>query len=82
MGEFQLGFGGADMDCTAEIVTHLSIHPIQVSEDFPNIITERSINGCSDNYWQLLADTGSCEPCLWQGFVFKLGWTRAAMKRY
>lgn len=38
--DFQSGFGGVDMDCTAELVTHLSIHRVQISVDFPNIITE------------------------------------------
>lgn len=42
--DFQSGFRGIDMDYTAELVTHLSIHCIQISVDFPNIITERSIN--------------------------------------
>lgn len=81
MEDFQLEFGGVDMGCTAEVITHLSIHPIQFSVDFPNIISERSINGFSANYWQLLAATNSYEPCLWQGLVFKLVWTRVTMKR-
>lgn len=78
MEDFQL----VDMDCTPEVVTHLSIHPIQFSVDFPNIITGRSINGFSANYLLLVADSSSSELCLWQRLVFKLAWTRMAMKRY
>lgn len=58
MEDFQLEFGGVDMDRTAEMITRLSILPIQFSVGFPNI-NERSINGFSANYWQLLAATNS-----------------------
>lgn len=81
MEDFQLGFGGVDMDCTAKVITCLLIHPIQFAVDFPNIITERNINGFSVNFWQLLIDAKSYEPCLWQGLIFKPVWTRVTMKR-
>lgn len=81
MEYFHLGFGCVDMDCTAAVITHLSIHPVQFSVDFPSIISARSINGSSANYWQLLAAANSYELCLWQGLVFKLVWTEVTMKR-
>lgn len=81
-GGFSAWIWGVDMKCTAEVVWHLSIHPIQFSLDFPNIITRRRINGYSVNYWLLVADSSSSEPCLWQSLIFRLVWIRVAMKRY
>lgn len=52
--DFQPGFGVINPDCTAELVTRVSIHCIQIPVDFPNIVTKRSINLCSAFL------TGSC----------------------
>lgn len=52
--DFQPGLGVVGLDCTAELVTRVSICFIQIPVDFPNIVTKMSINLCSASL------TGSC----------------------